>query len=562
MRRSTVRTIKVVLAATAILLGGALAAEPAAMAGSGYITVVGNATSPPDNPGLLSIGLEASSAITSVQVQIAFGSTSYAPPALHLTGGTTTNGTWTVPAPITSAELPLGDYYVYVTAADSGGDSITDVQVSQWNFNIQPALTLSATPDQVSADGQTVTISGTATGVYPDSTAPTSQPLAGQAVEVSTQGEIFGGVSSWSVTTAKNGSFSVTTQTGMSSTTETDTFAAEVAQTSTMAQAISPTVTIEPIKAPVRVTATVTPQYPIWDQPVTMTGSVTVEVDGSWVPLPDPYVTISNSQGPIPATVSSSGQFTTALESYEVGPWQVQASGGASDPYAGSATVSVPAQGPYYQGALTGFTATIDKYGNVSVTGCAENTTMAAVGVPAATRVDVQYAAKPSGPWRTLGSIDTTSAACGTNAVGGHFSGSLPGQLASAYYRAAVTSDQTYFAPTATSSAVPASIIVTRFVSFAATPHRVKRGAKITVSGVLQALGKSWRGYGDQVVEIILRPAGSSHWYVAYRVKANRSGHFSKTFADKFGTATWSADYNGNSTHAVTGAATVRIRVT
>jgi hypothetical protein len=557
--------ITVALAAAVILLGVALAPVPAAMAGSGFISVVGNATSPADNPGLLSVGLQASSPITSVTVQVAFGSASFADSGLQLTSGTTTSGTWTVPAPITMTELPLGQYYVDVSATDSAGDSISGVQVSQWNFNMQPTVTLTATPDQISANGQTITLSGTATGVYPDSTAPKSQPLAGQPVTVTTSGEIFGDGNSWPLTTAADGSFSLTTATGLSSTDETDTFQATIVQSDTTAFA-SATVSILPIKAAVRVTATITPSHPLYGQAPTITGTVTIKAGGTWQPLPSSPVYVTDQDNSLQATAGPSGQFSIQLPPVygpDGGPWQVEAGdlNDAGDPFAGTATMSVPANGPVDPGTLSAFTASISKFGVVSVTGCLEDTSRSGAGVAPGVPVTIQYATSKGGPWQALGTVTTTSTTCGSNSLGGYFSGSLPAMQASAYYQAAMTTDQYDYVPT-TSTAVLVSITPTRFVSFDATPHTVRRNGKITISGGLELLGKSWQSYPGQSVDIIFRPRGSKFWYVAYWVKTNSSGRFSRTFRDKFGTATWSADYNGNSTHLVAGAATVRVRVT
>ena len=559
-------SIKVILMAAAVLLGGVLA-PAAAMAGSGSISLVGNATSPADNPGLLSIGLMASSPITSVTVRVAFGSTSYTVPApLRPPGASATSGTWTVATPITTADLQLGQYYVYVTATDSGGDSISDAPVGQWNFNMQPTVTLTASPDQISANGQTVTLSGKVTGVYPDSTTPTSQTLAGQPVTLTTYGEIFGDGNSWPLTTGTDGSFSLTTQTGLNSTNETDTFQAAIAQTTTTAFAIA-SVNVLPIKAPVRVTATITPIHPLYGQSPMLTGTVTIQNGSTWQPLPSSPVYVTDSEGQfLQTTTGSDGSFSLQLPPVfgpDSGPWQVAAGdlNDAGDPFAGPATISVPANGPVDPGTLSAIAVSISKYGVVSVAGCLEDTSRSGAGVAPGVPVTIQYATSQGGPWQELGTLSTTSAVCGSNSAGGYFSGQLPAVLASAYYRAAMTTGQYDYVPT-TSAAVLASIIPTRFVAFAATPHIVKRNGKITVSGRLEVLGRSWRSYAGQSVDIIFRPRGSKYWYAVYWVKTNSTGRFSKTFTDKFGTATWSADYNGNSTHLVAGAATVRIRVT
>jgi hypothetical protein len=549
-------------------LAGSLVLPAQAMAGSGSIEWVGSPTSPADNPGLLSIGLEASSPIVvgSVTVQLTSStdsSSSYTIPApLVLTSGTATEGTWTVTSPITEPAVPLGQYDLYVSATDSGGDSAI-VEPPQWNFDIVPTVTLSATPDTISANGETVTLSGLATAVTPDSAQPQSEPLADQAVSIFTTGEALAGGSSVTVPTGNDGSFSYSTPTGMNASTETDSFVAEVEQTTTMAQALSPSVTIEPVTAPVAITAAETPPNPLWGQEVYVTGTVSVEQDGGWQPMPYAQVEVSDTGGDrMFATANSSGQFTAdvlGVLDLTRSPFTVQLVPEA--PYGETASITIPVRPQDFDATLTAASASIDSYGIVHFSGCVANTTDPGAGAPAGITVNVQYAPSPSGPWKALGSLATSGTPCGTNEASSQFAGELPGVLASAYYRAILGTDQDYFVPTA-SNVLRASIIPTRFVSFTATPHKVRRDATITVSGLLQAYGSAWRGYGRQWVDIIFLPPGSKVWYIVYRVRTSANGHFSKRFRDKFGSALWSADYFGNSTHLVAGAATVRIRVT
>lgn len=408
-----------------------------------------------------------------------------------------------------------------------------------WNFYIMPTVTLSASPDTISANGETVTLSGLVTAVTPDSAQPQSEPLADQPVIIFTTGEALAGASSVTLPTGNDGSFSFSTPTGMSASTETDSFTAEVAQTATMAQAVSPSVTIEPVAAPAAIAAAESPPDPLWGQDVYVTGTVTVMQDGSWQPMPYAQVEVSDTGGDrMFATANASGQFTAdVLDGLDLtrGPFTVQLVPEA--PYGETASISVPVRPQDFDATLSANGVHMDSYGIVHFSGCVTNTTDPGAGAPAGITVDVQYAPSPSGPWKALG------------------------VLAAAYYRAVLGTDQDYFVPT-TSNALFSSIIPTRFVSFTATPHKVRRDATITVSGVLQAYGRAWRGYGGQWVDIIFLPPGSKVWYIVYRVRTSANGHFSKRFRDKYGSALWSADYFGNSTHLVTGAATVRIRVT
>jgi hypothetical protein len=61
-------------------------------------------------------------------------------------------------------------------------------------------------------------------------------------------------------------------------------------------------------------------------------------------------------------------------------------------------------------------------------------------------------------------------------------------------------------------------------------------------------------------VYVILRPKGSSTWYYIVSATTNSQGRFSATFTDPV-TATWSAEFFGNSTHLATLAATAFVTV-
>jgi hypothetical protein len=61
-------------------------------------------------------------------------------------------------------------------------------------------------------------------------------------------------------------------------------------------------------------------------------------------------------------------------------------------------------------------------------------------------------------------------------------------------------------------------------------------------------------------VLIILRPHGSGTWYWIAKSKTDSAGKFSATFTDP-ASATWSAEYTGNSTHLATVASKHDVRL-
>ena len=171
-----------VLAAAA----GAAAAVPAAAAANSSPIVIDSVSSPPGEPGLLSIQAEATSNITTLTVYI----DSATRPVLtipfydlSLTSGSAQDGTWTVQTPITTSELSLGTYQVTVDATDEAGDSLTAASApGNFFFGLYPSVTMAASTTTLSYSEQSVTFSGQVTA---DSPAGSPQDVANQPVSIS-----------------------------------------------------------------------------------------------------------------------------------------------------------------------------------------------------------------------------------------------------------------------------------------------------------------------------------------------------------------------------------------
>src|SRR5262245_53821418 len=160
------------IAAAAAVAVATDSAFPIAAAASPGPIVIGSVSSPPSEPGLLSIQAEAPSKITTLTVTISSGTI----PVLiipfydfSLTAGSLTNGTWTLEAPITTSQLSLGTYQVTVDATDAGGDSATGLSAPDpFFFGLYPAVTLAASTTTLSYSHQSVTFTGHVTANSPE----------------------------------------------------------------------------------------------------------------------------------------------------------------------------------------------------------------------------------------------------------------------------------------------------------------------------------------------------------------------------------------------------------
>jgi hypothetical protein len=101
-----------------------------------------------------------------------------------------------------------------------------------------------------------------------------------------------------------------------------------------------------------------------------------------------------------------------------------------------------------------------------------------------------------------------------------------------------------------------------RITGLSVSPHVVAGNGRLTVKGQLQFYSDSrWHDYANQTVSIIARKKGSATWYLIVKAKTNASGRFSATVKDESGSATWSAQFNGNASHLSTAPAGVYVRV-
>jgi hypothetical protein len=546
------------MASLAVVAG--VIAIPGAASAAGTIAF-DSASSPASNVGLLSIHGTAPSDISGITAHLMSGNTDVLDVTnFSLTSGTAQDGTWTVDSPIPqgsgAGQLPVGSYSVKVDAADSGGDNVTLVDAGTLDFLIQPAITFSADRSAVDFDHQSVTFSGTATGTSPDGSVA---PLQGEQITLQNTG-------TWTktVTTDANGAFSFKLQQPELD----ELYTASMDATATVAAGTSANAfTITGTKDPVQLTAKISARQVNYGKAVTITGTASYKPGTTVKPLAGTAIQLyggppedSNFKPFATATTAADGTFTIHFTAKRTTPWTVYAGGLPNSPYLDQllqqATVSLP-QSVALPVQLTQYKASLNPFAVLTVSGCLTITSQAP---PQPLPLTVEYAAKRSGPWKTLGTVQgLTGHRCGTGNRGAGFSGQLVVKLSSAYYRVAYPGspdDQR-----ATTKSILAWKYQTRIESLKVSPRRVHKGGKITVSGRLQVHVKAWRDLARQQVLIILKPKGSKVWYWIYKVKTSSSGKFSKTFVDPV-TADWSAEYLGSSQRFASRGPAYRVTVT
>ena len=471
-------------------------------------------------------------------------------PAAGAPAGTST---WT--APVTEGTppggLPLGTYNVTVDATFQDGTQIPGNPGQTVAFQETPSFSLKVNP-VLSHDNQHPAISGTVTVVAPGAKA--GSPYAKQPVTLVASGQ----ANVTSDTDANGGfSFSLTKpQPG-------ETLSIEVPQSATVAAGQSQTTTLSARIDQVKMSASLSAGTVTYGGKVSVRGTVSYAPGASFVPLRGQSVRIYEQAGGTStaagtAVTDAKGGFTATLPKVATSVhWILQASG----PYLNTATSTLPMK-VNLPTAVSGFSATLNQLWQVSFHGCLGLSAHVPGNVPSLAGLTIQYSIHPGGPWHTLATVaKQTSYACGNG--GRTFSGTHIAQVNYAYYRAVYAggTDQagTGYLRSA-SGAMLAWKYEDRITSFAVSKRVVSKGGKLTVSGRLQYYSAKWRNYAGQQVLIILRPQGSKTWYYIATPKTNSAGLFSATFTDPV-SATWSAEYLGNSAHLATAAGTIYVQL-
>jgi hypothetical protein len=537
----------VLIAAVAVLIGGAGLPAVAASADTGYISVEPNsAGSPSSNPGLLSVTLGSDMPITSLTVDIV--PTGGGTPVLSLPmsdftvpieNGTGYYGDWVVTSPITTTQLAIGSYSVEVTAA-SNDASISDVLAGTLNFlNEVTFPTFTSNGTTFNYDNQDVTFSGSA-----DIQSPGGTPSPfGNASLVLTDGSS----DTYPVTTAADGSFSITVPA------KSDDYWVEYQGDATTGFAGSSLITISVSPFVASMTAKLSVPHAKYGQADNVTGTLTYSDNGAIKALAGTTVSLYADtyyvgETPTATTVTDAGgAFSMPVPTTAgVDTWTVESQSSQYFASASAGLTMTVAQPNYIQQ----FHASLNAFAIVNVRAC--------VGASTGT-FQVEYAAKATGPWHLLGHLTSEGLSCTHGSGYGYeYSGKFGAHLASAYYRVSYTGN--YQFQGAVTKAVHLARLLTKITSFRVSPRHLAVGAHLTVSGRLWAKGKNgkWSPDRHRRVIVILRYKGV--WYrYRHSPETNSAGRFSGRFPMCCTTPIF-AQYNGDATHFAS--ASKRIRVT
>ncbi len=542
------RFVPRLLAVVAVAVGIAGFAVPAAQASSGRIIVqfAPNGVSPGSSVGMVSVSIAATTPLTSLTVSLYSGDpgscggtheldlpiSSFVQPAAD---GGNQWGTWTLSNPITTAELSLGYYQVCVSATDQGGDSLSDAYVGPlYFFDTVEFPSFSANGTSFSFDNQDVTLSGTAQLLTP---AGTTTPFAGKTLDVAGTGN-----NNVTAVTGSDGSFSVKFQVPM-----TGPYWVYYPNDGTAAGS-SPVINLTLTTFPVRISAALTAKRIDQGKRDSISGTVTYEDNGVRKPLAGNTVWLCSSGDPYPcaslwssyasgsATTDANGKFTIRVPTAGSDVWLLQTT---SSLYFPSATKSLPLS-VVLANAITSFKAGLSSFGVVSYSGCITST---------ANTAQLEYSAKPAGPWRKLKVKPVTNGyTCGQGQhIGYEFSGTAVAQLAAAYYRAIAPASSQWQATVGRT--VYLWKYLTKITSFAVTPRHVAKGGHIRVSGRLwtsNGHGK-WRPYGHRRILVIFKYRGTWYRYPGEPL-TSKAGWFSGRFA-VYASSPFFAQYDGDKAH-------------
>jgi len=531
-----------------------------------------SAGSPTAHVGDLTVVLGSSTTITAVTAHLVASGTSddALDPVLTETGSapygsSETQSTWSVPSAITESELPLGVYAISVDVTFADQTTQSGQDIGTLDFLNQPQLTLTADHTDVGYDySPTINLTGTAAILAPDGT---TTPYTDGALALTTD---FG--AGQTLTTDASGDFTaqLSTQTGGWVDVTLAAASGQAGGTATVAL----TQVIDPVKLSAKLSAGTIRYGSGAGETVTGTLSYLPEDQGTaYKPLAGQPVTIGNPDSSDPGTVIASGttnaegDFSITLSAAVVaasGTWTVSAGRSAGDNLFGPAvttlmvTVDIPT-------VITNFHVTLSQYWELSFSGCLNQPQDSPNGrITPAAYVAFQYASSPNGPWRTLvKNVPQSGMTCGKGGV--LYAGTAEAPVNYAYYRLSYPGAKPYVGQAYLGSASTPTLAwkyADRVIGLSVSPDVVGGNGRLTVKGQLQYYADyKWHDYANQTMYIIFRQKGSGTWYWIVKAKTNSSGHFSATLDDSVGSATWSAEFEGNSTHLATAPPGVYVRV-
>jgi hypothetical protein len=405
-----------------------------------------------------------------------------------------------------------GDEYDFTVA----GATYYNQATSDFAFN-KESTTLTVNPSEttVTEGAQSVTFSGTATGMVPGGS---TVAVAGAPVLLNGQ-PISGGV-----TTDSTGQFSYTVG-GIAKATSYD---FSIAGTNSYTAATAD-ISISPSQARTRITdVSVSPSKLKYGQKATLRGIVQYQSGSTWTNLGGTTVDVAEGKTHIAnARASTGGAFSAALPSTHGFAWSATVSAGVLTQQTaaiGNLAISVPMR-------VSAFGASLGVNGSVGTSGCLLVT--APVKYGPLTTVQIQYATGSRGPWHLLGrlqlhNLDRKAKGCaGSNES--YFSGAIKALNDNAYYRADFPANDSFQG--AVSKVIHSFRYATKITSFKVGPGTVKKGQIVTVTGQLwRKVGRSWKPYANRSIQVVYNEKGTSFWSdLGKAVSTNSKGDFRRT---------------------------------
>jgi len=556
------RKVRLSLAVGAAVALGTVATAFASAQTSDQVTI--NSVTASTDPGQLVISVTSDTPLSALTVTLASASN---PDALQLSlannftleSGTSTNGTYELTDPITMSELPLGTYTVEVGAVDSGGGVATDDGTSLYWLE-QPTITLSAAQTTFSYANPSVVFSGTLSLAFPDGSADTAS-VSGQQLLLTDNLDD----NTSSVTTGAGGAFQVTASQPDSGAF----YQVSFAGTLTIAAAASNSVQVSAVQDSAEVTANASATQLNYGQSLTISGLASYNPGSGYVPLTSSPVEIFTHPYDFDGlttpfttiTTNAEGDYSVTFDDQRSGPWYVYAGGLPGDAdldqlltQASATTAPVDVADAV---SITGLRGSLSPFAVLTLTGCLNDSYL---GQGYELPLEVQYAARPSGPWHVLGTVEgVTSKLCGTGPdYGSAFDYKITVAVAAAYYRLSYPGSSAY--QRAVSGHVYEAKILTEITNFAISRHTVARNGTVTVSGRLWKDTKGWQPFPRQKVFILFHYKGVWYYFPHMPVTSS-SGTFSGTFK-AYATAPWIAEYMGSRTYYACATVRVTVRVT
>ncbi|MEU6256630.1 hypothetical protein [Streptomyces sp. NPDC047043] len=529
---------RLALACASVAAGLLLGPVPAAHAAVAPVLYgVGSGDHPGE--GLVWVSASSDTAITSITAHLyAPGSAADAQEVTEVSDFTPDSSTgfantWRTTAPLRLADL--GTYRVVVDLTDADGDTTT--AESTYQYELEANLTdLQATPQSPDYEHQDVTVSGGFTVTDPRTGETT--PAAGAEVDL----EISNGDDK-TTTTGTDGRF-------------TTAYAVDDPSSGTVNAWLRPaepwyqsraneSVEVRAVQSDTRVTLDATELDVEEGQAATVSGTAEVYLDGAWQPLAGADVdeiwqSDIGHAGAHPVT-DADGRFSGQLTMSSTGSVEVQVRSGTFLKWSPLQTVKVYVA---KKTSLTDFTATLNKYSELTAKGMLHTGSSVPAGVD--NKVELQYSADGKTGWTTMKTVTPGSS---DPESGASFKGTFDAPY-KGYYRAHFKGGRSWqesYSPVVYVKRTP-----TRIVDGNASPEPVRKGRTITYKGKLQHYTSgAWKAYGGQKVKILFRPKGASTWYDMGNTYTHSDGTFSKGFtASKDGT--WVAVLlYPNSTHLV-----------